>query len=226
MALLQNAVNDIPQLRIVETLDEYTSPTSGDGSFSHLNYSSYNNLLINACVRYDATNTSTPSKRRNVYAAVGTQDFTLVEEPHETQFSQDIDTPSDDFYQVHQTKHTKKPSKPLSGLQRDHSKKTTPSTPKKPFKKHDGPVYVPAGVYKLLSPEAVASLKIYNTEAINKFAKKRGIHVTDNADHELPPSEDPTPEQQHDPHQFDDAPDSEIDPILDYINSQHHQEET
>ena len=52
--------------------------------------------------------------------------ITIIEEPHETQFSQDIDTPSDDFYQVHQTKHNKKPSKPLSGFQRDHSKKTTP----------------------------------------------------------------------------------------------------
>ena len=227
MALLQNAVEDIPQLSIVETLDEYTSTTSGDGSFTHLNYSSYYNLLINTliCARDDATNTSTPSKRRNVYAASGTQDFTIIEEPHETQFSQDIDTPSDDFYQVHQTKHNKKPSKPLSGLQRDHSKKTTPSAPKKPFKKYDGPVYLPAEVYKLLSPEAVAALKKYDTEAINKFAKKRGIHVTDIADHELHPSEATTPEEQHDPHQFDDAPDSESDPILDYINSQHHQEE-
>ena len=59
MALLQNAAKDIPQLSIVETLDEYTSTTSGDGSFTHLNYSSYYNLLINACVRCDATNTST-----------------------------------------------------------------------------------------------------------------------------------------------------------------------
>ena len=92
MALLQNAVKDIPQLSIVDILDEYTSTTSGSGSFTHLNYSSYYNLLINACVRYDATNTSTPSKRRNVYAAAGTHDVTLIEEPHETQFSQDIDT--------------------------------------------------------------------------------------------------------------------------------------
>ena len=82
MALLQNAVKDIPQLSIVETLDEYTSTTSGDGSSTHLNYSSWYNLLINACVWYDATNTSTPSKRKNVYAAAGTQDFTLIEEPH------------------------------------------------------------------------------------------------------------------------------------------------
>ena len=107
MTLLQNAVKDIPQLSIVETLDEYTSTTSGDGSFTNLNYLSYYNLLINACVRYDATNTSTSSKRRNLYAASGTQEFTNIEEPHKTQVSQDIDTPSDDFYQVHQTKHNK-----------------------------------------------------------------------------------------------------------------------
>ena len=225
MALLQNAVKDIPQLSIVETLDEYTSTTSGDGSFTHLNYLSYYNLLINACVRYDATNSSTTSKRRNIYAASGTQHFTIIEEPHETQFSQDIDTPSDDFYQVHQTKHNKKPSKPLSGFQRDHAKKSNPSAPKKPFKNYDGPVYVPAEVYKLLSPEAVVALKKYNTEAINKFAKKRSIHMTGIADQEPLPFEDTTPEEQHDLHQFDEAPDIESDPILDYINSQHHQEE-
>ena len=51
MALLQNAVKDIPQLSIVETLDEYTSTTSGAGSCTQLTYTSYNNLLINASVR-------------------------------------------------------------------------------------------------------------------------------------------------------------------------------
>ena len=39
-------------------------------------------------------------------------------------------TPSDDFYQVHQTKHNKKPSKPLSGFQRDHSKRPPPLHPR------------------------------------------------------------------------------------------------
>ena len=180
IALLQNAVKDIPQLSIVETLDEYTSTTCGNGSFTHLNYSSYYNLLINACVRYDATKPSTPSKRRNVYAASGTQDFNTFEESHETHFSQDIDTPTDDFYQVHQTKHSRKPPTPLSGFQKDHSRKPTSAVTKKPSasKKYDGPVYVPAEVYKLLSPEAVIALKKYNSEALNKMAKKRGIHVT------------------------------------------------
>ena len=174
MALLQNAVKDIPQLSIVETLDEYTSTTCGDGSSTHLNYSSYYNLLTNACVRYDATKTSTPSKRRNVYAASGTQDFNTYEESHETYFPQDIDTPTDNFYQVHQSKHSRKPPTPLSGFQKDHSRKPTSALTKKPSasKKYDGPVYVPAEVYKLLSPEAVIALKKYNSEALNKMAKK------------------------------------------------------
>ena len=49
--------------------------------------------------------------------------------------------------------------------------------------------------------------------------------MTDIADQEPLPSEDTTPGEQDDPHQFDDAPDIESDPILDYISSQHHQEE-
>ena len=60
MALLQNAVKHIPQLSNVKTLDEYTSTTSGTGSFIQLTYTSYYDLLMNTCVRYDATNTSTP----------------------------------------------------------------------------------------------------------------------------------------------------------------------
>ena len=225
MALLQNAVKDIPQLSIVETLDEYTSTTCGDGSFTHLNYSSYYNLLINACVRYDATKTSTPSKRRNVYAASGTQDINTLEESHETHFFQDIDTPPDVFYQVDQSKHSRKPPTPLSGFQKDHSRKSTPSAPKKPSKKYDGPVYVPTEVYKLLSPEAVVALKKYNSEAINKMAKKRCIHVTDVTDHELSIAETNISEEQANPPHDDDAPEDEADPILDYINSQHHQED-
>ena len=49
--------------------------------------------------------------------------------------------------------------------------------------------------------------------------------MTDIVDQDPLPFEDTTPEEQHDPHQFDDAPEIESDPILDYINSQHHQEE-
>ena len=92
IALLRNTVKDIPQVSIVETLDEYTSTTSGAGSSTQLTYTSYYNLLINACIRYDATNTYTPSKRRNVYTAAGAQDLNAIEEPHEAHFYHDIDT--------------------------------------------------------------------------------------------------------------------------------------
>ena len=195
--------------------------TSGAGSCIHLTYTCYYNLLINACVRYDATNTSTPSKRRNVYAADGAFDHDGIAELHGAEFSPDVYTPSDNYYQVHQAKYGKQPPTPLSGFQKDHHRKPTPSA----TQKYASPVYVPAEVYKCISPETVASLEKYNTEAINKFTKKRGIHVTDIADHESPPSEDTIHEEQPDPQQFEDAPENEIDPILDYINSQHHQEE-
>ena len=193
----------------------------------HLNYSSYYNLLINACVRYDATKTSTPSKRRNVYAASGTQDFNTYEESHETYFPQDIDTPTDDFYQVHQSKHSRKPPTPLSGFQKDHSRKPTSALTKKPpaSKNYDGPVYVPAEVYKLLSPEAIVALKKYNSEALNKMAKKRGIHVTDITDQVLSIAETTISEEQVEANQDEDEPEDGTDPILDYINSQHHQED-
>ena len=67
--------------------------------------------------------------------------------------------------------------------------------------------------------------KKYNSEAINKAAKKRGIHVTAITDHASAPPEDTTHEEQTGPHPFDDASTNEFDPILDYINSQHRQEE-
>ena len=227
MALLQNAVKDIPQLSIVETLDEYTSTTCGDGSFTHINYSSYYNLFINACVRYDAIKTSTPSKRRNVSAASGTQDLSTFEDSHETHFFQDIDTPPDDFYQVHQTKHSRNPHTIIWFRERS-LQKVYPSAPKKPSKKYDGPVYVPAEVHKLLSPEEVVALEKYNSESMNKMAKKRGSHVTDVTDvtdHELSIVETKISEEQTNPHQDDDACEGEVDLILDYINSRHHQEE-
>ena len=60
------------------------------------------------------------------------------------------------------------------------------------------------------------------------MAKKRCIHVTDVTDvtdHELSTAETNISEEQANPPQDDDAPEDEADPILDYINSQHHRED-
>ena len=115
----------------------------------------------------------------------------------------------------------------MSGFQKDHSRKPTSALTKKPSasKKYDGPVYVPAEVYKLLSPEAVIALKKYNSEALNKMAKKRGIHVTDITDQVLSIAETNISEEQVEANQDEDELEDGTDPILDYINSQHHQED-
>ena len=55
LQLLQNAVRPIDDLRIVETLDEFQSITTGYGRSLSLKYQTYYDLLINACVRYDMT---------------------------------------------------------------------------------------------------------------------------------------------------------------------------
>ena len=55
LQLLPNAVRPIDDFRIVETLDEFQSITTGYGRSSSLKYQTYYDLLINACVRYDRT---------------------------------------------------------------------------------------------------------------------------------------------------------------------------
>ena len=47
LQLLQNAVRPINDLRIVETLDEFQSTTTGYGKSSSLKYQTYYDLLIN-----------------------------------------------------------------------------------------------------------------------------------------------------------------------------------
>ena len=76
---LQIAVRSINDLRIVETLDEFQSPTYGHGSSTSLSYDTYYDLVINACVRYDKTKKAHIGKRRDVYTT--NIDDTYVDHP-------------------------------------------------------------------------------------------------------------------------------------------------
>ena len=67
LQLLQNAVRPINDLRIVETMDEFQSITTGFGRSSSLKYQTYYDLLINACVRYDRTKKANVAKRGHIY---------------------------------------------------------------------------------------------------------------------------------------------------------------
>ena len=74
LQLLQNAVRPIDDLRIVETLDDFQSITTGYGRSSRLKYQTNCDLLINACVRYDRTKTANIAKRGHIYQTSSTAD--------------------------------------------------------------------------------------------------------------------------------------------------------
>ena len=110
MQLLQNAVSPINDLRIVETLDDFQSITTGYVRSSSLKYQTYYDLLINACVRYDRTKKANIAKRGHIYQATFTphNDDFISQFPSETPVSDlymGIDTPSDEFYDIHTTQY-------------------------------------------------------------------------------------------------------------------------
>ena len=100
----------IDDLRIVETWDEYQSITTGYGRSSSLNYQTYYDLLINAYVRYDRTKKANIAKRGHIYQTSSTPANDGLNDyiPYETPFRDPymgIDTPSDEFYNIHTTQY-------------------------------------------------------------------------------------------------------------------------
>ena len=108
LTLLQTAVRSIPELRIVETMEEYMSLTqSSSGQFS-LTYDKYIMMLQNACIRYDKTLKQKPSTTsRAVYQHEVVDDPGIHDEEDDyldDNFAPDgIDTPSDDIYNIQYT---------------------------------------------------------------------------------------------------------------------------
>ena len=105
LQLLQNAVRSINDLRIVETLDEFQSITTGYGRYSSLKYQTYYDLLINAYVRYDRTKKANIARRSHVYQTIFTSnnDNFIGQLPSETPTSDSyigIDTPRDEFCNI------------------------------------------------------------------------------------------------------------------------------
>ena len=230
LTLLQTAVRSINDLRIVETLDEFQSTTYGHGSSTSLSYDTYYDLLINGCARYDKTKMDNIGKRRNVYNT--NIDETYIDHPtacidHVPNSPYGgIDLPPDVFYQVH-TLSSRHPPSPRSGHPSRPSFRPQSQTsgPTKPFRRYDGPIFLPPQIYKLLlSQDAMKALKAYNTEAITRF-QQRKVHNTEIVD--TPQDEPPWPPvPENDLH---DLPESDLDnpddPSLDFVNSQCHNSE-
>ena len=158
LQLLQNAVRPINDLRIVETLDEYQSITTGYGRPSNLKNQTYYDLLINACVRYDRTkkanienkviSTKQPSPRAMMIYIFQIPSETPISDPYMR-----IDTPSDEFYNI----YTNQSGPPISARHKLQPRllRTNPTTkpntfPKKPARqKWTGPIYLPGHIYTI-----------------------------------------------------------------------------
>ena len=110
LQLFQKTVRPIDDLRIMETLDEFQSITTGYGRSSSLKYQTYYDLLINACVRYDRTKNANIAKRGHIYQTSSTPDNDGFNDeiPYETPGRDPymgIDIPGDEFYNIHTTQY-------------------------------------------------------------------------------------------------------------------------
>ena len=229
LTLLQTAVHNIPELRMVETMEKFiilSSSTPGPT----MGYDNYLTLLQNACIRYDSNLKSRPSP-----ASRAAYQHELSHDQHDNPYPQDysssgttyggIDMPAEEFYQVHTTNLNRPPN-------------VSTITPRKPTSSHPpgrptprrspGPIFLPANIYKLLSDVAIKEIKKHNATTRSTPPPKRAVntHGT-NPSHEQPPTDTPTgdptpPESPADPDLDNNAPcedftfdDSTLEHIMD-----------
>ena len=153
LTLLQTAVHNIPELRMVETMEEFISLSSSTPGPT-MGYDNYLTLLQNACIRYDSNHTSRPSP-----ASRAAYQHELSPDQHDNPYPQDystsgttyggIDMPAEEFYQVHTTNLTRPPT--VSTIT---PRKPTPSPPTgRPHpRRSPGPIFLPANILTEICP--------------------------------------------------------------------------
>ena len=144
-----------------------------------------------------------------------------------------IDTPSDEFYNIHRTQYVP----PVSTSHKLQPRLPKPNQSLETFPKKQtnqrwtGPIYLPAHIYKLLSQEAKDALPKYNAEAIQKFKSTRNLHeikflhdLHENTQEQSTTSnqDDQSPDYQESHHDQDVEP---MNDLLDFINSQNHSDD-
>ena len=104
----------MPELRVVETMEEFMSLTcSSSGQYS-ITYDKYFTMLQNACIRYDKSLKQKPSTTSRADYQHDLDESPSVKE-QEDDYVEDnfapagIDTPSDDFYNIHTTNLNRNP---------------------------------------------------------------------------------------------------------------------
>ena len=188
LTLLQNAVHNIPELRMVETMEEFISLSSSTPGPT-MGYDNHLALLQNACIRYDSSLKSRPSPAsRAAYL------HELSPDQHDNPYPQDysssgttyggIDMPAEEFYQVHTTNLNRPPN-----VSTHTPRKPTPAPPtgRPNPRRSPGPIFLPANIYKLLSDVAIKELKKHNATTRSTPPPKRAVNTHDTDPHHEPP---------------------------------------
>ena len=163
LMLLQAAVHNIHELRMVETMEEFINLSSSTPGPT-MGYDNYLTLLQNACIRYDSNLKSRPSP-----ASRAAYQHELSHDQHDNPYPQDssstgttyggIDMPAEEFCQVHTTNLNRPPN--VSTLT-SRKPTTAPPTGRPTPRRSPGPIFLPANIYKLLSDVAIKELKKHN----------------------------------------------------------------
>ena len=189
LTLLHTTVHNIPELRMVETMEEFISLSSST-SGPTMGYDNYLTLLQNACIRYDSNLKSRPSP-----ASRAAYQHELSADQHDNPYPQaysstgttygGIDMPAEEFYQVHTTNLNRPPN--ISTI--TPRKPTTAPPPGRPNpRRSPGPIFLPANIYKLLSDVAIKELKKHNATTRSTPPPKRAVNTHDTDPHpEHPP---------------------------------------
>ena len=215
LTLLKTAVHNIPELRMVETMEEFISlssstpgPTMGYDNYLTLfwmvetmeefiissstpgptmGYDNYLTLLQNACIRYDSNLKSRPSP-----ASRAAYQHERSHDQHDNPYPQDYSSTgttyggiAEEFYQVH-TNNLNRP--PNVSILTPRKPPTAPPTGRPTPRRSPGPIFLPANIYKLLSDVAIKELKKHNATTRSTPPPKRAVNTHDTVPHpEQPP---------------------------------------
>ena len=180
LTLLQTAVHNIPELRMVETMEEFISLSSSTPGPT-MGYDNYLTLLQNACIRYDSSLKSRPTPvSRAAYQ------HELSPDQHDNPYLQDysssgttyggIDMPAEEFYQVHTTNLNRPPN--VSTIT-PRKPTTSPPTGIPNRRRSPGPIFLPANIYKLLNDVAIKELKKHNATTRSTPPHNRAVNTHD-----------------------------------------------